>query len=404
MASIASLQTPDTAAPHLLLWDVFCRVIDNFGDLGVCWRLCADLAARGHRVRLWVDDASALRWMAPGALDGGWTRVQVLQWAQAQDTTLLASIPPADVWIEGFGCELAPEFIAHYSYSTGATGQFLISLPVWINLEYLSAEPFVERFHGLPSPVMSGPAKGWAKHFFYPGFTARTGGLLREAALLQRQRSFAQPGQRLAWLAQRGVEWAAGETLVSLFCYEPAALPALLAQLDAMPSPTHLLVTAGRASEAVRSAIDLPAGATTAPGMDLSTGQGLRQLRITYLPMLTQVDFDHLLWACDLNYVRGEDSVVRAIWAGKPLVWQIYPQDDSAHIPKLDAFLDMLDASPSLRAFHCVWNGEQTPSDTAALRAIDLPLWSRTVQLARERLLQMDDLTTQLVSFVQKKR
>jgi hypothetical protein len=22
-----------------LHWDIFCRVIDNFGDIGVCWRL-----------------------------------------------------------------------------------------------------------------------------------------------------------------------------------------------------------------------------------------------------------------------------------------------------------------------------------------------------------------------------
>ena len=32
-----------------MLWDLFCRVIDNHGDLGVCWRLARDLAARGER-------------------------------------------------------------------------------------------------------------------------------------------------------------------------------------------------------------------------------------------------------------------------------------------------------------------------------------------------------------------
>ena len=51
-------------------WDIFCQVIDNFGDIGVCWRLAADLAARGHQVRLWVDDASALHWMAPQGAAG----------------------------------------------------------------------------------------------------------------------------------------------------------------------------------------------------------------------------------------------------------------------------------------------------------------------------------------------
>jgi uncharacterized repeat protein (TIGR03837 family) len=393
--TIASLHAPRTDSDATLLWDVFCRVIDNFGDLGVCWRLCADLAARGHRVRLWVDDATALQWMAPSALDGTWPRIQVLGWGQSQDADHLAYLPPADVWIEGFGCEITPEFIASYVYSTGARGHFSVKPPVWINLEYLSAEPFVERCHGLPSPVMSGPAKGWTKHFFYPGFTAHTGGLLRESGLVTRQQAFAEDGRRTAWLAQHGVDAKAGETLVSLFCYEPAALHALLAQLDAMPTPTRLLVTAGRASAAVRTATT----ATQDPPLSL------QQLRITYLPTLTQGDFDHLLWACDLNFVRGEDSLVRALWAGKPLVWQIYPQEDAAHIPKLDAFLDMLDASPSQRSFHHDWNAEQTPTTAKRnLPAIDLQSWAQTVQQTRERLMQMDDLTTQLLQFTLKKR
>ena len=59
-----------------MLWDIFCKVIDNHGDIGVCWRLATQLAARGHEVRLWVDDAAALDWMAPGGHD----RVQVLAW------------------------------------------------------------------------------------------------------------------------------------------------------------------------------------------------------------------------------------------------------------------------------------------------------------------------------------
>ena len=391
MPSSASLQqTQHVTAQPYLLWDVFCRVIDNFGDLGVCWRLSADLASRGHRVRLWIDDASALQWMAPGALDGRWPGVQVLPWNLSHDTAYLASLTAADVWIEGFGCEIAPEFIAFHAYSTGATGQFSLSNPGWINLEYLSAEPFVERSHGLPSPVMNGPAKGWTKQFFYPGFTPQTGGLLREPDLLQRQQVFAQPAQRAAWLARLGVDAAAGETLVSLFCYEPANLNALLARLDAMPTPTRLLVTAGRASAAVRQAI--------------KNDSTLRYLRTTYLPALTQPDFDHLLWACDLNCVRGEDSVVRALWAGKPLVWHIYPQDDDAHFPKLDAFLDMLGADDGLRAFHHAWNVGQAQPGNVALPVIDLPSWSQTVQAARQRLLQMDDLTSRLLQFTVKKR
>ena len=376
---------PPPASPPLL-WDIFCRVIDNFGDIGVCWRLSADLAARGQRVRLWVDDASPLRWMAPGALEGHWPGVQVHDWGQSQNAHALAELAPADVWIEGFGCDIATEFIAAYAQSAALAGQKATQFPVWINLEYLSAEPYVERAHGLPSPVMSGPAKGWTKHFYYPGFSAHTGGLLREPDLLQRQQAFAQEGQRAAWLASNGVAWE-GEQLVSLFCYEPPALRALLEQLDAQATPTRLLVTPGRAQQAVQAAC-----------------AGLQRLRIAYLPHLTQRDFDHLLWACDLNCVRGEDSVVRGLWAGKPLVWQIYPQQDAAHHAKLDAFLDMLDADTTLRTFHYAWNGVTGPSGSAALPLIHLNTWSKTMQATRLRLLQMDDLGTQLIAFVLKKR
>ena len=390
----ASQSAPRTCSHTALLWDVFCRVIDNFGDLGVCWRLCADLAARGHSVRLWADDATALQWMAPDALDGTWPGIQVMGWAQSQDPDLLEQLQPADVWVEGFGCNVAPEFIAAHTYSTRASGQFSLSPPAWINLEYLSAESFVERCHGLPSPVMGGPAKGWTKHFFYPGFTARTGGLLREPGLLDRQQAFLRIEQRTAWLAQHGVDAQAGETLVTVFCYEPAALPALLAQLDALPTPTRLMVTAGRATAAVQSAMQ---ALQCEP-------QALRQLRVTYLPLLSQDDYDHLLWASDLNCVRGEDSLVRALWAGKPLVWQIYPQDDAAHLVKLDAFLGMLGACRSLRTFYHAWNAATAPPVTDSMPAIDLPSWSQNLASARARLLEMDDLTTQLISFVQKKR
>lgn len=370
-------------------WDIFCRVIDNLGDIGVCWRLCVDLAARSHQVRLWVDDAAPLRWMAPGAVEGTWPGVRVLDWSQSMQADLVAGLAPADAWIEAFGCDIATEFIAACSQSTGASRQIYSQDPVWINLEYLSAEDYVERSHGLPSPVMRGPAKGWIKHFFYPGFSERTGGLLREPGLLNRQQAFMQEGEMFQWLAHQGVHWT-GERLVSLFCYEPAALPALLTQLNGLPTPTHLLVTAGRATAAVQAVSGI--------------GQAFQNLRMTYLPHLTQADFDRLLWTCDLNFVRGEDSLVRALWAGKPLVWQIYPQQDAAHVAKLDAFLDMLGADASLRAFHHAWNDTQGRTAAAPLPLIDLNSWSQSVLSTRQRLLQMDDLVTQLVQFVQKKR
>ncbi len=355
-------------------WDIFCEVIDNFGDIGVCWRLSADLAARGEQVRLWVDDPSALAWMAPQGCPG----VEVRQWARPLE---VGDLPPSDVWIEAFGCTIAPEFVAACAHQMGANGL----KPLWINLEYLSAESYVERCHALPSLVRDGPAQGRQKWFFYPGFTARTGGLLREADLAQRQAAF----DAQAWLRAHGVpDRRPSERIISLFCYEPPALQALLEQLAQADTPTRLLVTAGRATRAVQSAL-----------LDKKWLQrlfhGREQLLISYLPALEQRDFDHLLWACDANLVRGEDSLVRAIWAGKPFVWQIYPQDDAAHHAKLVAFLDRTQAPASVRQFHRVWNGLHT----SALPDLALPEWGPSAEALRTRLVQQPDLATQLLQF-----
>lgn len=377
--------------PRRLQWDIFCKVIDNFGDIGVCWRLAADLAGRGHSVRLWLDDASALTWMAPG----GCECVEVLHWAEPLDLAQARlQEQPCDVLVEAFGCEVAIDFIAACARPVWADGQKLI----WINLEYLSAEPYVRRCHALPSPVRHGPAAGTTKWFFYPGFTAGTGGLLRESSLAARQAGF----DASVWLAAQGVAPTAGvrEKLISLFCYEPPLLPALLAQwarIGLHGERVRLLVTAGRASACVRAILNEDTSLR-------ALCESRRWLSISYLGSLTQHEFDSLLWACDLNFVRGEDSLVRALWAGRAFVWQAYPQQgDNAHMPKVEAFLDMLQAPPSLRQFHLSWNGA---ADSLLDLDLDLDLesWLRCALDAKARVLAQDDLATQLLAFVASKQ
>ncbi|VTU16082.1 hypothetical protein SRS16CHR_01683 [Variovorax sp. SRS16] len=353
-------------------WDIFCKVIDNHGDVGVCWRLACGLATQGETVRLWIDDPSALAWMAPRGFEG----VTVIAWTQEAADRHADTQPAPDVLIEAFGCEPAPSVIARYAAGArrGATKRG------WINLEYLSAEPYVERLHGLPSPVFRGPGDGLTKHFFYPGFTAATGGVLREPDLLACRERF----DRGAWLAQQGIAWQ-GERLASLFCYEPAALSDLIAQLEQSASPTRLLVTAGRAAAA------LPPGPARRGALSIS-----------WLPHLPQTDYDRLLWACDLNFVRGEDSLVRALWAGAPFVWQIYPQDDDAHHMKLDAFLAWAQAPRSLHDFHHLWNG-MGAGTLPFLDDATLASWRAAALAARARLLAQDDLLTRLRRFVAQK-
>ena len=375
---------PPSHPSRALQWDIFCQVVDNHGDLGVCWRLACQVATRGDAVRLWVDDASALAWMAPHGANG----VQVRAWGGLPAKNEAAS----DVLIEAFGCKITPEFIAVCAHQVSAGAP----KPLWINLEYLSAEAWVARCHGLPSPLFHGPAAGWTKWFFYPGFEG-CGGLLRETDLLQRQRAF----DRAAWratqpslLSRDGTRW------VSLFCYEPAALADWLTQCaSALSMPTNLLVTAGRAQQAVQAAL-----AENSSQIGLQRLSGKRsQLSILNIPALAQTDYDELLWACDLNFVRGEDSLVRALLAGKPFVWHIYPQDDGAHSAKLQAFLDWLQAPESLRQFHAVWNG----LSGGALPLVDektLEEWAACAATARQRILAQSDLLTRLLGFCASQR
>ena len=294
---------PSTAA---LRWDLFCRVVDNFGDVGVCWRLACELARFGNRVRLVIDDASALAWLAPAGFEG----VDVLAWP--------GPAQPGDVVVEAFGCDPPPAYVQ----------AMVTQPPVWINLEYLSAESYVERSHGLPSPQRNGLIK-W---FFYPGFTPRTGGLLREAGLAEARAAFV----RSTWLAAQGLAIHGDERVVSLFCYDNAALPALLDSLA--QGPTLLLLTPGPATRQMAGAV-LPA-----------------HVRTAQLPWLSQRDFDHLLWACDLNFVRGEDSLVRAIWAGAPFAWQAYPQHDGAHWKKVEAVLAQWTPPSEVARLWRAWN------------------------------------------------
>jgi len=335
-----------------MLWDIFCRVIDNHGDLGVCWRLARDLAARGERARLWIDDATALAWMAPVRPSG----IEVHAWPEGD-----VQVQPGHVVIEAFGCDLPTSFVARMAAHQPA--------PRWINLEYLSAEDYVERSHGLASPQFSGPGAGLSKHFFYPGFTPRTGGLLREPGLLDRITAFDGP----AWLAAQGWAPQPGERVVSLFSYANPALPALLQALGRQP--TLLLACPG----------PLQAQIADRPG-----------LRTVTLPYLAQDDYDRLLWACDLNFVRGEDSFVRAQWAGKPFVWQIYPQDDDAHHAKLEAFIARADLPETWRAVWRGWNG--LGALPAALASVDQATAHAVAW--RAQLAAQPDLLSQLLGFL----
>lgn len=399
-----------------MTWDLFCSVVDNYGDIGVTWRLARQLASEhGIPVRLWVDDLGAFHQIIPQIkptlAEQHLAGVTVLRWC-----TPLAEATPGEVVIEALACNLPDSFLARMAAKHPP--------PVWLNLEYLSAEDWVAGVHGLPSPHPRLPLN---KHFFMPGYTAGTGGLPRERWLSAKRDAFMRDANaRAIFFAGLGLPIQSDDELrISLFSYENRALPALLQAWANDSQPVRVLVPIGKA---------LPQIATWFGASIWQAGQHWQRgaLELHVLPMLPQDDYDRLLWACDLNFVRGEDSCLRAQYAAKPLVWQAYVQDAEAHLAKLDALLDHYcaglnvapdispngdpnvgpDVSPNVnlnaelatlvREFWRAWNTESDPSALwprwrAALPALTLHARDWDTQLAAQT-----DLAANLLTFCRK--
>jgi uncharacterized repeat protein (TIGR03837 family) len=368
-------------------WDIFCSVVDNYGDIGVTWRLARQLASEHHQhVRLWVDDLNAFARICPEANRDASTQQQQCVEVRAWRGDVKID-EPVDIIVEAFACSLPLHF--EEGLSTRAPK------PCWINLEYLSAEPWTEGCHGLPSPQ----AGGLAKYFFFPGFTCRTGGLLREQDLIRRRDAFqANSNAQEHFLSSLGVRRLPGARLISLFTYENSAIPAWLDALCETQAPTQILVPEGRALP------DLSRWA----GSELGSGGYAQRgsVEVQVIPFVSQQQYDLLLWACDLNIVRGEDSFVRAQWASRPMLWHIYPQDGEAHLDKLNAFLDLYlaDLPPpfatQIRPLWLAWNTAQPPTQLWTSSDGLQAQYARHAHLWCDQLCAIPDLATQLMNFV----
>ncbi|WP_122455403.1 elongation factor P maturation arginine rhamnosyltransferase EarP [Pseudomonas viridiflava] len=368
-------------------WDIFCSVVDNYGDVGVTWRLARQLVAEhGLKIRLWIDDLSAFARLCPQAdaqVAQQWHEgVEVCLWPKEWVSTEI----PEGV-IEAFACRLPAAY-------TDAMLQ-RSPRPVWLNLDYLSAEEWVTGCHGLPSLQSS----GLKKFFFFPGFRDATGGLLRERGLIEQRRVFQHDRKaRLDFLSLLGIELRTDARLISVFAYENPALGSWLDALSSDSHATHLLVPEGRILGDLRQWL----------GVDhLQVGEVLRRgsLTVQVLPFVRQEDYDRVLWCCDFNVVRGEDSFVRAQWAGRPMLWHIYQQESDAHLPKLDAFLELYlaglspAAGQALDAFWQAWNANQALSESWQLLSNHWPEVQRHAEQWCDEQASRTDLAAALVQF-----
>ena len=324
-------------------WDIFCLVIDNYGDIAVSWRL-ARILTEDHQqvVRVWVDDLNALVHLVPEVdptrAEQSHYGITIIHW-----TYTPAVIPPARFVIEAFGCTLPEDYLQRMPGRTVA----------WFNLEYFSAESWISDCHGLFSPQPN----GLQKQFVFPSTRPDSGGLLREAHLFQERDHFLH-SEHTTWAQEWQIPLPQGLSLL-LFGYENRALGELINDLaQTATEAITIYLPEGRLLTSARQQLRCP---------NLMAGDRIQRGPVTLhvLPFLPQAQFDRLLWLCDILFVRGEDSLVRALWAGKPFIWQIYPTDDQAHWEKLDALLDTCRGelpTPAFDAWRTLthdWNQQQ---------------------------------------------
>ncbi len=378
--------------------DLFCQIVDNFGDAGVCWRLARQLATEyGFQVRLWIDQPAVLQKICPGVIaectEQTVCGVNVCFWPSSFSGVQAEDIP--DVVVEGF-CARLPECYVRQMAARRIA-------PVWINLEYLSAESWVENSHLMASPQSCIPL---TKYFYFPGFTQKTGGLIREKSLFVARDAFQRDREHaIRFLSSIGISAQRQQFIVSLFCYPQAPVVSLLESFRDGERDVLCLVPEGVAVEAVQSFMNRHAVA----GTRFSAGR----LNLQILPMIEQNLYDRLLWSCDLNFVRGEDSFVRAQWAGRPFVWHIYPQEKHVHLDKLTAFLEHYLTSVSeenaqkIRYFWRLWNRVDdrhiVPEDWNEFRKF-IPLLNQHGYKWSKKMMALPDLTFSLVRFIEKLR
>ena len=376
---------------------IYCTVIDNFGDVGVCWRLARQLADEHHvQVTLWIDDLVSFSKLAPNLNpnlnEQLLEKITVCLWHKDKRDELSPTHQTTlDIIIEGFGCRL-PDFVLHKMAQQAKAGK----PPLWINLEYLSAESWAVDCHAMPSIH---PQTGLTQYFWFPSFSEKSGGLLREADLIKRRDEFQNSiqDQTEFWSKLNIADAHQFDQRISLFSYENDAIHHLLNQLSTDKKSTLLLVPESKSLKYISNWATEP----------LAQGNRITKnaLTIIVLPFLNHQDYDRLLWACDLNFVRGEDSFIRAQWAGQPLIWHIYPQDEDAHLIKLQAFMDIIatvNLSTSWQTMMLAWNTPNHPHSWSESIG-HLINWQIMAREWQTHLIAQQSLTTKLMQFYQRK-
>lgn len=279
--------------------DIFCQVIDNYGDVGVAYRLAREFKRvyPNKKLRFVINQIEELNLIRKSE------DIEIILY---KDISKIEN--SADLIIESFGCEIPKEYM----------DKALKNSKLIINLEYFSAEKWVDDFH-LQESFLGGNLK---KYFFIPGLSEKSGGILLDNEFLERKKKV--EANKEYYLEKFGIK-EKYDLMGSIFSYEKN-FDSLIEELKKLGKKIILLILSEKTQKNFIKYFD--------------NGNNYDKIKFVKLPFFTYDKYEELLALCDFNLVRGEDSFVRALLLGKPFLWHIYPQDENTHIKKLESFLE----------------------------------------------------------------
>lgn len=299
---------------------ILCKVVDNYGDIGVAYRLAKALSSinPSMRITLVCSNLKSFSLMASGIDPSKKTQSYIykgtewtiIDWNESEDFKYKAL--PFPVILECFQCG-RPDWLEQMLFAPNPGQIFHI-----LNVEYLTAEPYADDFHLLKSYTRSANVK---KVFFMPGFTTKTGGLI-----LNRPE---KPSSRISAICSEKADFN-----ILFFAYKRDCAPIIKAIARFQKEKR-------RANGSFETCVFIAAGQSAEPFMDAYKKAG-RPFKIAELPFLQQEEWDFLLTQMDFNFVRGEDSLSRAALSGIPHIWNAYIQDDDYQLVKVDALLERM--------------------------------------------------------------
>ena len=306
--------------------DIFCEIIDNFGDIGVVYRLAKELKTFYNdnvKIRVILNRVNEFVNMNKKAKDTDYQEIDgIIYMTNEYLAKNICTFSPANVIIEAFGCNILETYLEKAKLESS----------LLINLEYLSGEDWIEGIHLMESPLGAEKLK---KFFFMPGFTEKSGGVIVDKLFLNRKKSVLE--NKKFYLEKYIPEIDESYFLGTIFSYEKNFLPLIDVLLE-NGKQNCLLILGEKSQMSINKIIENLNFTYSSEGI-----YKYKNILIKFMPFLEQEEYEELINLADYNFVRGEDSFVRALLTGKPFVWHIYLQEEMAHMDKIDGFIKRYD-------------------------------------------------------------